>query len=25
VPDYWSWGRDFDFRHFHNFKCGLRL
>ena len=23
LSDYWSWGRGFDSRHFHNFKCGL--
>ena len=23
--DYWSWGRGFDSRHFHNLKCGLGL
>ena len=22
VSDYWPWGRGFDSRHFHNFKCG---
>ena len=25
MSDYWSWGRGFDPRHFHNFKCGLGL
>ena len=25
MPDYWSRGRGFDPRHFHNFKCGLGL
>ena len=25
MSDYWSWGRGFDRRHFHNFKCGLGL
>ena len=25
VSDYWSWGRWYAFRHFHNFKCVLGL
>ena len=25
VSEYWSWGRGFDPRHFHNFKCVLVL
>ena len=25
VSDFWSWGRGFDSRYFHNFKCGLGL